>query len=143
MIAIFLLIILCIIIIPLLVKGFIFMVFILLPTIIGIYLLTYFNKKRKYNKMKSTIDSLTSKESLKKLKPEEKKRLARIVDLYLHNYKAFKQTFKDDLLWAGIGYAAASMGVERAARVGIGYTVVRKYLKPTMRQALEHKTEED
>lgn len=141
MIAIFLFIVLGIVIIPLIVKGFIFVVCILLPLITSAYFIVYFKRKSRFDRMKRALDGLASQEGLKRLNIEERKRLARLIDLYIHNRKQFKQSFKDDLLWAGVGYAAASMGMERAARVGIGYTMVRRYVKPAMRKALENKEE--
>ena len=60
-----------------------------------------------------------------------------LVDAYLNNYKQFKSTIKDDLLWAGVGYSLNSMGLDSAMRVGIGYTLLRKYVKPAMKRSLD------
>lgn len=126
---------------PVLCNIIFILLYILLPTILGAHIISTTLKNREHIKIKNTLDLLTSRTVLDKFNLEEKKRVAFIVDSYINNYKEFKNSIKDDILWAGVGYSINSMGLDNAMRVGIGYTLLRKYVKPAMSKALdgEHK----
>ena len=129
------------IVIPFLVQLTFMGIIIVLPIILVAMFMAQHLRKSNFEKIENKMSILTCKEGLKRLSLEERRRLARVVDEYLHNFAKFKQSAKDDLLWVGIGYAAGTMGLDRAARVGIGYSVLRKYVKPAMVHTLE-KSEE-
>lgn len=117
-------------------------VVIVVPIVLSAVFITHHLRKKDFVEMENKMSILTCKEGLKKLSLDEKRRLARVVDEYLHNFAKFKQSAKDNLMWTGIGYAAGTMGFDRAMRLGIGYTVLRKYLRPSIKNTLE-KPEED
>lgn len=121
----------------LLFKAIVFFGIVIIPIVIVLYILIRLIQSLKYRKIVKTLNFLTSPEVLKVLKKEDKKRLATLIYNYHNNRKAFKKSIKDDLLWAGIGYSVGTMGLDRAMRVGIGYTLLRKYVKPSIRQMLE------
>jgi len=90
-----------------------------LPILFSIMYLAHHFRKRAFEKIENKMRILTCKEGLKKLSLEERRRLARAVDEYLYDFSKFKQSAKDDLMWTGIGYAAGTMGLDRAMRVGV------------------------
>ena len=130
------------IVIPFLIQLTFAGVVIVVPIVLSAVFITHHLRKKDFTEMENKMSILTCKEGLKKLSLEERRRLARVVDEYINDFSKFKQSAKDDLMWAGIGYAAGTMGLDRAMRVGVGYTVLRRYIKPTMRKALDKPEEE-
>lgn len=118
-------------------KFLIFGASILFPIILVCIGLSYIRYLYHQAKSKNTLNLLTSKRVLEQLQPADQKRLARLVEIYLSTPRYFKRNLKDFLTYMGIGYAVGEMGFDRAMRVGIGYTLVRKLLKKNVSRVLD------
>ena len=121
-------------------KVLVYITIILLPILLLIMCNKYIFTHIKNSKIENYINNLTKKESLNQLNTEEKYKLAKLIYTYYTNKKSVKQILKDDLLYMGLGYSIGSMGLDRVIRIGVGYTLINKYIKPKVKRLLNEES---
>ena len=120
------------VVIPLLQMGlyaFLIVCGLMMIGIIGSYIRQSLRCRKEYN----ALQYLTSQAVLDTLKLEDKKRLARVVESYQQNKKDFSRQFKDTLLYTGLGYTVADIGISKAIRYGVAYGMLRKFRQHLMK----------
>jgi len=86
-------------------------------------------EKMRYSRIYKKLRMLSSEPYLSKLTKEEKKRLARLIDLYHTNYTEFVKECKRKGIWAAAGWTISELGFDRTVRYGLGYVLIRRLLK--------------
>ena len=90
---------------------------------------THINSHKILKDTKEQLDILTSKEVLKTLKKEDKKKLAELIDLYTNGKNISKHKLLSDLYYTGLGYTIADLGFTKTVRYGVGYAMLRKIVR--------------
>ena len=137
MIAIITLMFLFCIIIPLAFKFFMLFLLPVCLIFLGIQAIGHINSYREERAVQRSLETLTTKVVLDKLKMEEKKKLAYLVDLYLTRKGCWKKNVKADLYSLGLGYTIADIGFTKAVRYSVGYAMLRKLVRKDLYKMMD------
>ncbi len=108
-----------------------------IPLILFIILLFWGHKYYKIKRINLLINELTSKKHLDKLNKEQRLELAHAIEKSKTNDKAFSDYVKNSCTDFAIGWTIIDLGLVKAIRYGLGYMLLRKTFKDSLKKSKE------
>ncbi len=106
-------------------KTMLGMIILLFGTMFICMFLGVYKKHRKRVEIEKHLNIVTNKVYYNTLPLEDKKKICRLIELYVTNEEP-DNDLKDSLLNMALGYTIGGLGIEKSIRYGVGYTLLRR-----------------
>ena len=105
--------------------------------LLAIFALPYIFQLFNLKKYDAKLDNITSNPQINDMNKEYRRKLAYIILNNNNRKENSTKHIKKSLLYTGLGYTIADIGLNKAIRYGIGYYMIRKLVRRKANEVIE------